>query len=104
MPAAFPNYTGVKEFATPERKSRVNGINGSNSINSVLNALTDLGLCTSSLAKPLLQLAAAGQIETVGKLLPIDIQELNRALEKTDASVSSRLQFKSALTQLGFLK
>ncbi len=104
MPASYPNYTGVPEFQKPAPKRRVAGVNGSNSLDSMLGALTDLGLCTSGLEKPLKTLAANGQVALLGNFLSVDIHELDRALAGVEVSTSNKIAFKSALTQMGFLK
>jgi hypothetical protein len=104
MPAMYFNATGVNDFPKATAKRFVPGINGSSSINSMLGALNNLGLCSDGLISPLTTLAAHGQANTLGKYLQIDIHALDRALAQTESSTSNRIAFKSALTQMGFLK
>jgi hypothetical protein len=101
MSGYTPNYTGVSEVVPAPKTRFVPGIGGSNSIDRILATLHALGLCPPDMLSPLKTLVCNG--DPMGKWLKVTVAQLDAALSTTDASVSQRMAFKSALTQIGLL-
>ena len=90
------------EFYTTPKAAKVHipGI-GVGSPARLIEVLNRLGLCTSEMAEPLQQLAAAGK--PLKQYFQVSVHDLDRKLENVNCSTTQRLQFKASLDRAGLL-
>jgi hypothetical protein len=91
------------EYATVAKapKRHIPGI-GAGRGDRLVETLTRLGLCSSELAVPLKELAAAGR--PIKEFFTVNIDELDRALNTVECSIEDRMRFKHSLHVAGLLK